>query len=137
MKKRKTGVMVLAVAAVLTSQLAFAASTWTDARTWSLSSADGFKTVTTTGTKCGATKTTDQRTWDVYTVSKTMWTSPTARLVNSSNQVRSDEVVTVNAGRYASGRQNTGNIGYAQYLAVRGSAFQMGVDTIKLQFKNY
>ena len=137
MKKRKTGVMVLAVAAVLTSQLAFAASTWTDARTWELTSGDDFKTVTTTGTKCGATKTTDQRTWDVYTVSKTMWTNPTARLVNSANQVRSDVVTTANVGRYVTGQQNTGTIGYAEYLSVKPAFNQVGYDTIKLQFRNY
>lgn len=50
----------MAAAVMLSTQVAFVASTWTDARTWSLAKADGFVTKTTTGNMCGATKTSDK-----------------------------------------------------------------------------
>ena len=52
--------MALAPAVMLSTQVAFVASTWTDARTWSLTKDDGFIIQTTTGNICGATKTSDE-----------------------------------------------------------------------------
>lgn len=122
---------------MLTSQVVFAASSWSDARVYELSKGDGYTTVTTAGTKLGQNKETDAAKWTVYTVSRTMYTYPTARLVNSSGSVRSDVVTTAVSGRTVTGSVNTGTIGYAEYLSVKPSTLQVGKDTIKLQFKNY
>lgn len=122
---------------MLTSQVVFAANSWTDARTYQLKSGSSYTTVTTTGNKLGQNKETDASKWTLYTVSKTMYTSPSAKLVNSSGSTRSDVVSTSSSGRSVNGSINTGTIGYAEYLSVKPSGLQTGVDTIKLQFKNY
>ena len=102
-----------------------------------MKSDSGYTTATTTGNKLSQEKKTDAPKWKLYTVSKTMYTSPVARLVNSSGAVRSDVVTTASSGRSVNGSVNTGTIGYAEYLSVKPSSIQAGVDTIKLQFKNY
>jgi hypothetical protein len=122
---------------MLTSQVVFAANSWSDARTYQLSAGSGYTTVTTTGNKLGQNKETDASKWTLYTVSKTMYTSPVARLVNSSGDIRTDVVTTASSGRSVNGSVNTGTIGYAEYLSVKPAGLQAGVDTIKLQFKNY
>ena len=122
---------------MLTSQVVLAASSWSDAKTFELTSGSGYKTVTTTGEKLGQNKTTDSTKWTVYTASKTMYTYPKARLVNSSGNVRSDVITTASYGKSKTGSKNTGTIGYAMYLSVKPSSWQWGTDTIKLQFKCY
>ncbi len=129
--------LVLVMMTMLGMQMIYAASTWTDCATWSLSAGGGYSTTTTTGAKLGATKTTNDSSWTVYTVSKTMNTRPKAKLVNSAGETRSDIVTTAAAGKSVSGSANTGTIGYAEYLAVKPATAQVGVHTIKLQFKNY
>lgn len=137
MKRMKSSLLLVAAIVMVFSQMVFASSSWTDARTWSLTAGAGYSTTTTAGTKLGANKTTDKSAWDVYTVAKTMVTTPTAKLVNSSGSTRSDVVNTASAGRYNSGSTNTGTIGYAEYLSVKPGALQTGTDTIKLQMRNY
>lgn len=122
---------------MLASQVVFAASTWTDAGTYQLSAGSGYTTTTTAGYKLGQNKETNAAKWTLYTVSKTMITYPVARLVNSSGDIRSDTVTTADPGRSVDGSTNTGTIGYSEYLSVKPSGLQAGVDTIKLQFKNY
>lgn len=131
------GIAITIFGIMLIGQVVFAASTWSDAGTYQLSGGSGYTTITTTGNKLGQDKETDDAKWSLYTVSKTMYTSPTARLVNSSGSVRSDVVTTAASGRSVNGSVNTGTIGYAEYLSVKPAAMQTGVDTIKLQFKNY
>lgn len=118
-------------------QIAYGASTWTDAYTYELKSSDGWKTKTTENVKMGATKTSDKSGYEVHTVSKTMWSSPKFRLVNSDNAVVSSEVTTAGAGRTATGKNNTGSIGYAYYGSVKPAWNQSGTDRIKLQMRNF
>lgn len=135
--KRKSILLMVVIAVMMFSQIAYASSSWTDARTWSLAAGDSYKTTTTAGTKLGATKTSNSASWAVYTVAKTMVTYPKAKLVNSSGETRSDVISTAEAGKSASGSSNTGTINYAQYLSVKPGSLQTGTHTIKLQFKNY
>lgn len=80
-------------------------------------------------------KTTNNNTFDVYTVSKTMWSKPQLRLVNSNNAVVSNSVATANEGQYSTGTGNTGSIGYVYYGSVKPSWNQLGTDRIKLQMR--
>ena len=137
MKKRKLFVLVGFIAVLMAAECVYAATTWTDTETWSLDAGDGYSTTTTTGSKLGATKTTNSTEWDVYTASKTMVTFPKAKLVNSNGETRSDIVTTAAKGKYNSGDSNTGSVGYAEYLSVKPGVLQTGTETIKLQFRNY
>lgn len=134
MKKK---LILAAVTFLSIVQIASAASTWTNAYTYELNSSDSWKTTTTQNVKMGATKTSDDSKYQVHTVSKTMWSSPSFRLVNSNNTVISNSVTTAGAGRTVTGNNNTGSIDYAYYGSVRPAWNQSGLDRIKLQMRNF
>ncbi len=135
--KRMSAVLLSVLLLMMVVQTVFASTSWTDGGTWSLTAGDGYSTKTTTGSKLGATKTTESSSWEVYTVAKTMSTNPRAKLVNSSGETRSAVLITANTGHTAVGTNNTGSVGYAYYLAVKPAAAQTGTKTIKLQLKDY
>jgi hypothetical protein len=136
MKKLKIPVFALLLFAV-SAVGAYASSSWSDARTFSLTNGDDWTQTTTTGTWVGNEKDSDSASYTEYTVAKTMWTSPSMRLVNSNGEVRSATIACADAGYQVNGGSNTGTIGYAMYASVKPSVFQTGTDTIKLQFKVY
>lgn len=133
--KKKLFLSIIAFLSIV--QIASAASTWTNAHTYELAGGGGWKTTTTQNTKMGANKTSNNSTYQVHTVSKTMWSSPRFRLVNSNNAVISGEVTTAGARKTVTGSNNTGTIGYAYYGSVRPAWNQTGTDRIKLQMKNF
>lgn len=114
-----------------------ALSTWSDAYTYELKSSDGWKRTTTQNEWMGNQKDSDKEIYDVYTVTKTMWSSPEFRVVNSENAVVSNTVTTASKGRYVTGDGNTGSKGYAYYGSVKPAWNQTGTDRIKLQFRVY
>ena len=130
-------IWICLIVCLFSAQLVYASTTYTSAKTWSLTAGSGFSTMTTSGNKLKSTKTTDEPDWRVYTVAKTMVTAPKARLVNSEGDVRSDTLTTASTGNSVSSTANTGVKGYYEYLSVKPSALQVGTDTIKLKFKNY
>ena len=81
------------------SQFVFASSSWTDAKRYSLKPGEDWKERAADGQKMGANKTTDDNKYEVYTVGKTMWSSPVVRLVNSSGEPISNEIQTGPTGR--------------------------------------
>lgn len=117
--------------------VASALSTWSDAYTYELDSSDDWVRTTTQGEWMGNQKDSDKSVYDVYTVTKTMWSSPKFRVVNSNNAVVADTVTTAGKGRYVTGGGNTGTIGYAYYGSVKPAWNQSGTDRIKLQFRVY
>ncbi len=137
MKKLKKIVLCSLCIGIFATQIIYAATTYTDARTWSLTRGQGYSTKTTTGEKLGSNKETDSKYWIVYTVSRTMISSPKLKLVNSNGEERSEVITAGKTGQYAKGDSNTGTIGYALYLSVKPGALQFGTDTIKLQMKTY
>lgn len=132
-----TKVRKVVVSAILlflvTAQLIYAQGSWGDARTFSLS-ADVWEIRTTEGSWVSSYKTTNSSNFDVHTISKTMWTNPSVRIVNSNRQVRSNPV-TVRGGRTVTGYNNTGEIGYYYYGEVRKYFSQIGTDTIRIQIR--
>jgi len=132
-KKILLGLFLFVCTITLTSAL----STWSNAYTYELKSSDNWVRNTTQNEWMGNQKDTDSSDYDVYTVSKTMWTSPKFRVVNSDNKVASDVVTTASKGRYVTGGNNTGTIGYAYYGSVKPAWNQTGTDRIKLQFRVY
>lgn len=122
---------------VAVAQLAFATSTWSDAYTYELTGGGDWKRQTTVGEYMGNLKDSNTAKYDVYTVSKTMWSSPSFRVVNSNNAVVAGSVTTAPAGQYSTKNENTGTIGYAYYGSVKPAWNQLGTDRIKLQFRVY
>lgn len=117
-------------------QFVFASDSWTDARTYSLNNKDDvYTTITTTGNKLGQNKTTDSTIFQEYTVTRSMWSRPEFKLVNSNDETRSNSVNTANNGQYVTGGGNVGTIGYALYGAVKPDWSQTSPGTIKLQMK--
>ena len=137
MKRFRKMIWICLIVCLFSAQLVYASTSYTSAKTWSLTAGNDFSTITTSGNKLRSTKTTDEPNWRVYTVAKTMVTYPKAKLVNSVGEARSDILTTVGTGNYVSSTANTGVKGYYEYLSVKPSALQIGTDTIKLKFKNY
>ena len=133
MKKILLGTVLLLSVMSLVNAL----SNWSTAYSYELKSSDGWKRNTTVGEWMGNLKDSDKNKYDVYTVSKTMWSSPKFRVVNSDNAVISDVVTTASTGRYATGKENVGIKGYAYYGSVKPAWNQTGTDRIKLQFRVY
>lgn len=134
MKNFKHVILVVVLLLVFVVQIVVAQGTWGDAKTFSLNGYS-WHVSTTEGTWLASLKQTNNKNWDLHTVSKTMWTRPEARMVNSGRSVRSNSVVTATTGRTVTGSGNTGEIGYNYYVEVRPAALQVGTDTIRLQFK--
>lgn len=114
---------------------AFASAAWSDPKTFQLDSSDGWEVKATDGSKMSSYKSTNSTSYEVHTMAKTMWSNPSARLVNSNNDVRSHTVTTPDAGRTVTGSGNTGTKGYYYYGSVKPAWNQSGTDTIKLQVK--
>lgn len=141
MKKVKTKVVsvILCMCLLFSCQIvAFAAETWSDAGTYTLSSDTDWKRNTTAGIYLVNTKTTTSTQVSVYTVSKTMASNPRFRMVNSNNSVRSGTLVTAAEGKSKTDSSNTGEKGYNYYASVK-SAWNQTADnqSIRIQFKSY
>lgn len=135
-KKVMFGGVILSIMLFAAMQFVFASDSWTDARTYELDNKDDvYKTTTTAGTKLGQNKTSDSTSFQEYTVTRSMWSKPEFKLVNSSNATRSNSVNTADNGRYVTGGGNVGTIGYALYGAVKPDWSQTSPGTIKLQMK--
>ena len=141
MKKSKNTIIsiILCLAMLFSIQIvAFAAETWSDAATYQLNSDTGWKRLTTTGIYLGNEKTTSSNKVTVYTVSKTMSSSPKFRIVNSKNQERSGHITTAAVGKSKTDTSNTGEKGYNYYASVK-PAWNQATDnkSIRIQFKSY
>lgn len=138
-KTKKLSVLMLTLTMLLSFQIfAFAATTWSDEGTFSLNSDTDWKRCTTTGIYLGNEKTTTSKNVSVYTVSKTMSSYPSFRIVNSNNEIRSSSITTAAPGRSKTNSSNTGEKGYNYYASVK-SAWNQATDkqSIRLQFKSY
>lgn len=139
MKNKRIITLVLTIFFLLSLQIvAFAGTSWSDARTFALDSGTSWKTETTLGDTLKNTKTTDSTEVAVYTVSKSMWSKPVFRMVNSDNQARSGEITTADAGRFTTSKTNTGEVGYGYYASMKAAWNQISnSQSIRIQFKSY
>lgn len=136
-KKIMTIGIILGVMLLGAIQFAFASESWSDAKRYDISAGDDWRVASSDGTAMVSEKTTDSSKYDVYTVTKSMWSSPRFKLVNSNNVAVSGEVETSPAGQYSTGSNNAGVIGYAYYGSVKPGWNQTGSDYIKLQMRIY
>lgn len=136
--KHVAGKVIFCLVFIVVSQIVvFAAETWSNPGTFNLPRGGSWNRVTTTGVHLGNTKTTTSTNFEQYTISKTVSSSPSFRLVNSSNEVRSKTITTAAVGRQKTGGGNTGEKGYAYYASVKPALNQItGSGSIRLQFKS-
>jgi len=128
-KKRKV-ITILFVITLLVSQVAFA--TYSSYGTFSLT--NDATVYTTSNSKLRSTKTTTSDEFKVYASAKTMWSSPSLRLVNSDGAVRSSYRSIPDTGVTYTGNNNTGEPNHYYYAQVKPAWNQAGTDTIKLKF---
>lgn len=136
---KKMFVLVCSFMAVLGMQIiVFAATTWSDGGAYEISSGDGWHNHCTTGEMLENRKTTESGKVEVYTVSKTMSSVPSFRLITSEGNARSNAFSTPSVGRSKINNSNTGTVGYPYYASIKPAWNQNSDDqTIKIQFKSY
>ena len=120
------------IALIFISNVALA--NWSKVATFSLNSGQNWTRYATNGQSVSSYKSTNQTYYYVDTYTKSMWTSPTFRLVNSDNEVRSWTVSVAGDNQRAIGHGNTGTVGYNYYASLKPAWNQIGTDTIKLDF---
>ncbi len=141
MKKKTKKISVLAITIIMVlcfQMMSFALSTWSDAGTFELSTDTGWTRTTTTGNYLNNEKDSNSANVTVYTVSKTMASSPSFRIVTYNNEARCTAFTTAAAGKSKTSDTNTGEIGYTYYASVKEAWNQVTDDqTIRIQFKTY
>ena len=139
MKIRKFITLIVALAVIMSmSVVAFAATTYSNAGTFKMSCGGDWTRVTTLNEYLGNQKETDSTSVTVYTLSKTMSSAPSFRLVNSDNEARSGAFSTPAVGREKTNSSNTGEIGYAYYASLKPAWNQVTNDqSIRIQFKSH
>ncbi len=107
---------------------------WSNPGTYQLTRGQSPTTYTTESLELRDTKTTSSTTFRVDTYTKTMWSYPEYRLVNSNYSPRSDWVAVPAVGGRSTGTGNSGVIGYYYYGQIKPAWNQLGTDTIRLDF---
>ncbi|GAA0492918.1 hypothetical protein IRB23M11_02160 [Alkalibacterium sp. m-11] len=73
--------------------------------------------VNTLGTRIGAQQTTSEGRWDSHTISRSMASRPSVRLVNSAGAIRGSSMGVADDGRTVTG-SHTGEAGFAYFIQV-------------------
>jgi len=94
---------------------------------WVNSSTSGYKMHSNISSK----KTTIGTGWSAEVTSKTMWTTPSGKLVNSNGASRSNATNLKVTTNYGSG--NSGSSGYTYYIGIKPAWNQTGSDAIRLR----
>ena len=128
--KKKISAIVLGLG-ILASQSAFA--TYSSYGTFEVT-AGSTQTATTTGSWLKQVKETDGDKAKFYASSKTMYTDPNARIVNSDGEKRSNWVEIKTTDEAYTATDNIGTKNYNYYAQVKPDSWQRGTDTIKLKF---
>ncbi|MCR6112574.1 hypothetical protein HXA35_19755 [Bacillus sp. A301a_S52] len=127
MKKMMLGICLL-TAVTFTAPLALpstAEANWSSWSDTSLNSSDGWKR---TGAFSG--KTTSRLEWSAVASTKTMWSNPQKRMVNSNNALRGNAVTLSNTNQIYTNSTNNALPGYNYYAQIRPAWNQVGTDTI-------
>ena len=137
MKKKIMPIFIIVSILLLASlQTVFALSSWTDAKIYNVNNkSNSFEPATADGSWLGQDKTSDSDKFQEFTVTRSMWSRPEFKLVNSNGESRSDSVNTAKDWTYVQGNGNMGEIGKAYYGAVKPDWSQTSPGTIKLQHK--
>ncbi len=71
---------------------------------------------------------------DFYTITKSSWTNPSVKLVNSNDEERSNSTYLVK-GETKTTNNNRGLQGHIYYASVKPHPMQVGDDTVKFQVR--
>ncbi|MDR2647609.1 MAG: hypothetical protein LBB67_05765 [Oscillospiraceae bacterium] len=126
--------VLVAVFMIVFAQIAFAA--YSSSATFSVPSTDTWVNTSTSSNRLYKLKeNSDYHYFLGFTNSKTMWTKPLLRLVNSNYEVRSAQVSMPSAGSASSkGELINASAGYNYYAQIHSNALQSGTDTINFKF---
>lgn len=81
-----------------------------------------------------STRYTDNSQFGVYVKDKTMWSSPTAQVVNSEGNERSNTVTLSSTGEYLYGNGNICENNHKYNLKIKKAWNQVGTDTLTYKF---
>ncbi len=129
MKKIVILVSILSLFSLSGTVLA-AVGNWGSLKTIDIKSTDDWKKTTVNDYKTDSAETKV----DFYTASKTMYSNPSVKMVNSSNTVRSG-TTTLQNQRTTTASNNTGSSGYYYYASVKPAWNQVGTDSAKFQMR--
>ncbi|MDK2802888.1 MAG: hypothetical protein KFW09_05925 [Oscillospiraceae bacterium] len=71
---------------------------------------------------------------DFYTITKSSWTNPSVKLVNSNDEERSEKT-ELRTGRTTKSEKNRGLQGHIYYASVKPDNLQIGDDSVKFQVR--
>ncbi len=132
MKKKRIMVSGLLVAICLTvGSISFAA--WENWTSYETSTVGGFGGSTTSSHRSCKIAAKDKK-FAVTVKDKTMWSAPTAKLVNSEGVSRSNKVVLNDTDKKFTGSGSTAEKNHLYKLKITSALNQIGDDTIKYQF---
>lgn len=135
-KKRKRISTILLAFIIVTmtviSAFAYDDFEWSTPKTFSLKAGSSFTTNTTTS-KLSYYKDSQQETFYLYTLSKTMWTYPGFRAVDNKNNAVSDMVAVPDANDYNGYSSIWGAPDHTYYASLKPAFNQIGTDTIRLK----
>lgn len=125
-RKKKLIVFVLCFAIMASMGMLLACAAYGSVTTVYVTSSNTWQSTNMYGNK-----TTGGSTWHLDVSNKTMWSSPTARLVNSNDAVRSNSLtISANNGVFTGSLLSSATVGYNYYLSVKPASSQIGNDSI-------
>lgn len=125
-KKTKGIIAALGLSVMLTGATVMASS-------YTFTSYEDLSVDDSTTSNNSSTKTSTDDEFEVKVKDKTMWSNPSAKLVNSEGKSRSDSVKLSGTSTYT-GSGNDGEVGYYYWLKVTSAWNQVGTDSINLKF---
>ena len=136
-KNKKLFTAILMLILVFSVQCTVFADTSSNG-TFDLNSGESWDHTTASGTRLKDKKETDDITVEVYTISKTMMSCPTFRMVNNKKEARSASITTSETGKSTTSESNTGTNGYNYYAAVKAAWNQItNNQSIRIKFDSY
>ena len=125
-RKKKLIVFVLCFAIMASMGMLLACAAYGSVKTVYVTSSNVWQSTDMYGKK-----TTEDTTWHLDVSNKTMWSDPTARLVNSNDAVRSNSLtISASNGVFTGSLLSTATVNYYYYLSVKPASAQIGTDSI-------
>lgn len=135
-EKMKKPVIAFGIGGVLLRATVVAsASSWANAQTFTVNANTVWNGVNTLGTRIGAQQTTSEARWDSHTISRSMASRPSVRLVNSGGAIRDSSMSVADDGRTVTG-SHTGTAGFAYFIQVNPAWNQVtNSQSVRLQHR--
>ena len=121
--------------ALLTTPIVLSASSWSNAQTFTVNANTVWNGWNTQGTREGALQNSNYYRWDAHTISRSMASRPSVRLVNSEGALRGSSMSVADDGRTVNGT-HSGTSGYVYFIQVNPAWNQItNNQSIRLQHR--